>query len=789
MENKLVFKPTELTQYRWLRYVLNENRTYYWDKFEAIPDYLYTYYWNKYEVVPPSLTNQWDTYDFKYIFEPEYDENIILQNYQTRRYTNWEHIYWRTTQYLRVLRNDTVLTNEWDKYYDIDNAPYLSDVYVELNKQVKGAYLFLKPANQGWNFTNINEKHMNFPGKLRQYLAKSLKDITQMTNLVDVEGLGWGEQAQTRLKEYVMDGYIYAFCSKEYGCPRPNKYDGIYGSYQAYENGLIFGYSQRVNKNLYEQYAATTENPENFHMSYMSGAVSTGVLTLDRQSYIYGTPYLETDCQFNDSGMCDGTNDTFYTIPCEHISNIMVLTPTASLTNLGIPVNDVNGFWCNLVISHELNYREFNGTNPEAGNVGYMTGIIDSPDGDYVMYAKSATVVPYTSTLPSYGNFNSYAYNTNPNMYPKYGKYNNKWYVYKGEVTLEEYSPGELVEENITSHYISTYPENGIQDDYFYVYQYWTRIVVDWIRGRYIGAATASSYFYPQDGVYPNDMNEGTHYWYSYVKYHSDFSKGDYIEPVFSYIESMYPRNSYVIGDSWYVYQSQQQVVVGELVIDDTLLMGGVNYTQEINPSEDLQIGSSGAAQIDFTIFAPDASAATQYLGKDFVYYVKMASDTEWRQIGTFTLTKAELPDKQTAKIQGFDFIYKFDILVDEWLNEQTFPMTLGELFASLCDYVGCETYSTDFNNCLFSVNDNFEAVQITGRTILQYITEVSGGFCVAEPNGRIHIKQYSFPATGDINLGNNRYAKYTHEIYNVPVITSVVVRKDDEDEGVESDV
>ena len=77
------------------------------------------------------------------------------------------------------------------------------------------------------------------------------------------------------------------------------------------------------------------------------------------------------------------------------------------------------------------------------------------------------------------------------------------------------------------------------------------------------------------------------------------------------------------------------------------------------------------------------ADAATQYLGKDFTYFVKMNSDTDWRQIGLFTLTTAELPDKQTAKIEGFDYIYKFDVIVDEWLDSLTFPMTLGNFFNS----------------------------------------------------------------------------------------------------------
>ena len=813
MENKLVFKPTELTQYNWKKYVLNENRTYYWDKYEAEPDYLYNYYWNKYEIVPPSPTNQWNTYNLKYDFEPEYDENIVLQNWQSKHYWGWTHNNWDTSQNLRVLRNRNVLTDDYRRYtFDMTSWTVEGANFADVSKisEVQGAYLFLVERTF-YESGNINTGYRrnfipNGRYKGTHYLAKSLKDITQKTNLIKVDDIVYDNNHHLRsqadmdalLKSYILDGYIYSFQSKvqdyPYGYNYSNGYPGTYGEYEAYENGLIFGYSYKVNEDLWLTYKAQQvaagfspdyRNPWNL---YQYTSATRGQQT-PSGNYL-NNPYLETDCQFNDVEVV--VQGCF---AMKNISVIEVLTPHSSIIkqvaiNLDYQpyiVQCDDSFFAELCISHSLNYRYFSERNPEVGNVGVMNGFYET--SDRFCYAKNAQVTAYTSSTPAKGTFNSYAYNPDINMYPQNGIYNNKWYVYIGETTLEEYSPGEMVEENVMSHFSNEYPQDGIQDDYYYVYQYWTRRVVDWLRGRYIGTATSSTYQYPQNGAYPNDLSDTTHYWYSFIRYVSRYTKGNYIEPVHSYIESAYPRNSYVIGDSWYVFDNSEQVLVGELTIDETKLMGGVNYTQEINPSEDLMIGAGGAAQVDFTIYAPDANAATQYLGKDFVYFVRMNSEQDWRKVGIFTLTTAELPDKQTAKIEGFDYIYKFDVNVDEWLDGLTFPMTLGNLFNSLCEYVGCEAYSTEFNNSNFVVNDNFEAVQITGRTILQYITEVSGGFCVAEPDGRIHIKQYSIPPTGTINLGNDSYVKYTHEIYNVPVITSVVVRKDDEDEGVESNV
>ena len=95
--------------------------------------------------------------------------------------------------------------------------------------------------------------------------------------------------------------------------------------------------------------------------------------------------------------------------------------------------------------------------------------------------------------------------------------------------------------------------------------------------------------------------------------------------------------------------------------------MGGVNYIQEVNTSEDLQIGTASSAQVNFTIFADDADATTQYLNKPFEYY--KFRNQEWKKIGEFVLTKAEIEGRTTANITGYDFISKFDIVVDDFID------------------------------------------------------------------------------------------------------------------------
>lgn len=348
---------------------------------------------------------------------------------------------------------------------------------------------------------------------------------------------------------------------------------------------------------------------------------------------------------------------------------------------------------------------------------------------------------------------------------------------------------GEFIEE--VEENLKIYPDNGIQDNYWYVYndsKYYSETtgyqISTTIKPPLIGSVTARNQrdAYPDNGVFT--LPDGTveaQFYYVYKDYTVEYSKGSYINNVSSFIRTTYPDDNYVINDGWYVYAGEENIQSAELIIDDTKLMGGVNYIQEVNTSEDLQIGTASSAQVNFTIFADDADATTQYLNKPFEYY--KLRNQEWKKIGEFVLTKAEIEGRTTANITGYDFISKFDIVVDDFIENTTFPISLGQFFSNLCEYCGCQAFSTTFPNSTFSVKDNFTATGISGRQILQYIAEVAGGFVVAEPDTKIRIKNYQI--NDNINLGSSDYIKYNYQLYTTPIITGIVVKKDDEDNGV----
>lgn len=113
-----------------------------------------------------------------------------------------------------------------------------------------------------------------------------------------------------------------------------------------------------------------------------------------------------------------------------------------------------------------------------------------------------------------------------------------------------------------------------------------------------------------------------------------------------------------------------------------------------------------------------------------------------------------------------------------------TFPITLKDMFSSLCTYCGCTAYSTSFTNSTMKVNDNFTGINITGRAVLGYIAQCAGGFAKANANGSIAITKFT---TSSTTLDRTKYKSFWYADYKAPVIDKVWVGQEDGDVGVTS--
>ena len=375
-------------------------------------------------------------------------------------------------------------------------------------------------------------------------------------------------------------------------------------------------------------------------------------------------------------------------------------------------------------------------------------------------YGTGNNILNTGLTIPSKGNYIEQVFSEEPSAYPTDGVQDGYWYSYATEVGSETKSKGSFIGV-ISSLVLNDYPTNGIKGDYWYEY---TNYEVTQKAGDFISNVNSTiENEYPENGI-----QDG--YWYIYKTSSSEQYPAELIEQVQSEEASTYPENA-ISGDYWYIYQGIVPIDLYE--ITDANLIEGITYIHEINNEEDYVIGIASSAEIKCGILCDEAEAQ-KYLGLTCRYYNKQGKETEWKQIGKFVVDEIKGKTAKTAILTGYDVVSQFDIIIDEWIEETAFPITLGDMFASLCEYCGATPATTTFLNSDFEVKDNFQAIGITGRQILAYIAGVAGGYACANPQGLIEIRQYK---TNNIVLNKTKYTSpLTKAIYTTEPISRLVV-------------
>lgn len=212
--------------------------------------------------------------------------------------------------------------------------------------------------------------------------------------------------------------------------------------------------------------------------------------------------------------------------------------------------------------------------------------------------------------------------------------------------------------------------------------------------------------------------------------------------------------------------------------VDSSDLVQGVSLEQNINSDTDYQIGVAGSAQIKFSTSLDYRPA----VGAQFTLQMKQIYDTGFRTIGVFNVYSSE---KRQGKIDviAYDNISLLDKNVDSWLDSLTFPMTLSAFVSSLASYCNVSiNFGTNITNTSFTVQDNFTSTGLTGRSVLQYVCQLVGGFAKCNSSGQIVIQGYQNTST---NLTTADFKVATIAEYNVAKIDRVQVNLADDDIGV----
>ena len=212
--------------------------------------------------------------------------------------------------------------------------------------------------------------------------------------------------------------------------------------------------------------------------------------------------------------------------------------------------------------------------------------------------------------------------------------------------------------------------------------------------------------------------------------------------------------------------------------IDDSKLLTGISLEQKINSDKDFQIGVCGCAQIKFSTTIEKRPA----VGDTFQLKLKQYYDADFRTFGPFTVFSSE-KNGNKIDVTAYDNICKLDKNVDAWLDGLTFPMSLVAFTNSLASYCGVTiTLANDLANRSFQVKDNFTSINLTGRSVLQYIAQLTTGFAKCNSSGVIQVRKYK---AVNKTLNRSLYKKATIAEYQTQKIDRVQVNTMNDDIGV----
>lgn len=154
---------------------------------------------------------------------------------------------------------------------------------------------------------------------------------------------------------------------------------------------------------------------------------------------------------------------------------------------------------------------------------------------------------------------------------------------------------------------------------------------------------------------------------------------------------------------------------------------------------------------------------------------------TDYETGGVFTVYEIKKTNGKT-QVRAFDNMHKFDIDVSDWFNRLSYPISLINMLSSLCSYCGVILGSISITNGSFSVRENAQLSNVTGRAVLGWIAEIAASFAHINVEGKLRLDTY---IDKDLTLDNSKYIRYTKAEYRTDIIDKVQLQANENDIGV----
>ena len=155
----------------------------------------------------------------------------------------------------------------------------------------------------------------------------------------------------------------------------------------------------------------------------------------------------------------------------------------------------------------------------------------------------------------------------------------------------------------------------------------------------------------------------------------------------------------------------------------------------------------------------------------------------EYVPLGTFYFSTPEQRRVANISCEALDGMQKFNVDVDDWWASLQWPLTRGQLFASLCAYVGVTLKTTTFPGSTESIASAPMAGNgLVGKDVLGWIAETACSYARMSRDDRLELVWF---AAQDVKLTQNQHFGDSPAEYETPAVEALHVMVANTDLGV----
>lgn len=159
------------------------------------------------------------------------------------------------------------------------------------------------------------------------------------------------------------------------------------------------------------------------------------------------------------------------------------------------------------------------------------------------------------------------------------------------------------------------------------------------------------------------------------------------------------------------------------------------------------------------------------------------ADKWEYVPLGTFHIDTPTKRKVATISCEALDGMQEFNADADDWWAGLTWPMTRGELLASLCAFVGVTLGTATFLGSDTSIpSAPIAGNGLTGKDVLGWIAESAGSYARMSRAGALELVWFT---AQDVTLAQNQHFGDAPAEYTTPAITALHVMVMNSDLGV----